>query len=109
MSDKPTALVVLVFETPEKAESFAMLAQAQMPEAVAPFVMHGTAYEYRSEETGEQGQVIEIYPASNFDVFVGDGGEMHHVLQRITVEAGDERTEGSPDPDGPRQGAGEGG
>jgi hypothetical protein len=104
------ALVVLVFETPAKAEQFAQLAAVQLPDSVAPFVLHGTAYEYVREETGERGQVIEISPASRFDVFVGPQGPLHHVLQRITVEADHaERTGGSIDHDGPGEGAGEGG
>lgn len=79
-----TALVVLPFETPEQAETFAALVITQMPGTAAPFVLHGTAYEYRRADNDEQGQVIEIFPASNFDVFIGAEGERHHVLQRIT-------------------------
>lgn len=90
MSDVETkvakALVVLPFESPEQAETFAALVVTQMPEAAAPFVLHGTAYEYRREDTEEQGQIIEIYPASNFDAFIGAEGERHHVLQRITTQ-----------------------
>jgi hypothetical protein len=104
------ALVVLPFATPEIAEQFARIITVQMDNVAAPFVLHGTAYEYRSEESGEMGQIIEVYPDSNFDVFQGADGERHHVLQRITQEASDaERTGGSVDHDGPEQGAGEGG
>lgn len=80
------ALVVLPFETSEQAEQFAALVITQMPGTVAPFVLHGTAYEFRSEETEQQGQIIEIYPESRFDVFADADNEQHHILQRITLE-----------------------
>lgn len=83
------ALVVLPFETAEQAETFAALVVTQMPGAAAPFVLHGTAYEYRRDDADEQGQVIEIYPESNFDAFIGAQGERHHVLQRITATQGE--------------------
>lgn len=92
--DKPrsTALVILPFATSEQAEEFARIVTVQLTlgDAAPPFVLHGTAYEYRSKETGEQGQVIEVWPESNFDVFVGSKGESHHVLQRVTVEGSNE-------------------
>lgn len=90
MSAQSTALVVLPFATPQQAEEFARIVTTQLTtdDAAPPFVLHGTMYEYVSEETGERGQVIEVKPESNFDVFVGAEGPMHHVLQRIT-KAGD--------------------
>lgn len=86
--EEPTAkaLVVLPFETPEQAETFAALVLAQLPNVAAPFVLHGTAYAYKTQDESESGQVIEVFPESNFDVFVGAAGERHHVLQRKVSE-----------------------
>lgn len=84
------ALVILPFATAELAEQFAQLVTVQAPEVATPFVMHGTAYNYRSEETGEEGQIIEVFPASNFEVFQGTEGEQHHVLQRIVVKGSED-------------------
>lgn len=109
MADKPTALVVLPFADAAAAQQFAQLVIAQVPGSAEPFVLHGSAYVYRSEEEGTIGQIIEVWPESRFDVFVGEYGEGHHVLQRITTEAPDAGTEGSTDHDASGRGAGEGG
>lgn len=82
------ALVVLPFASAEKAQQFAQLVIAQMPGTAAPFVMHGTAYHYESAEEGSA-QVIEIWPESNFESFVGERGDNHIVLQRPLREEDD--------------------
>lgn len=83
----PRALVVLPFASVEKAEEFALLVTVQL-EQPAPFVLHGTAYEYRTDE-GEHGQVIEVFPDSNFESFQGATGEKHTVLQRVVGKSGE--------------------
>lgn len=77
--------MVLPFETPQEAEQFAAIVIAQLDRA-APFVFHGTAYEYAVEETGEQGQVLEIWPTSKCEVYTGPRGAQHFVIQRVIVE-----------------------
>ena len=105
------ALVVLPFATAAQAEQFAQIVTVQLSgdNAAPPFVLLGNAYEYVNNENGERGQVIEVFPDSKFEVFVGQQGSMHHVLQRVTQEAADGSAEGSPDHDVPDASAGEGG
>jgi hypothetical protein len=105
----PHALVVLPFPTAEAAQQFAQLVIAQIPGSAEPFVLHGSAYVFRSEEEGTTGQIIEVWPESNFEAFVGERGEGHHVLQRLTTEVADAGAEGSPDHDAAGRSAGEGG
>lgn len=89
------ALVILPFATPQQAEQFATLVMHQFgPEFAVPIVTAGTAYEYLDAETGEAGQVFELFPDARWEAFIKEGNEQHHVLQRIIKEAAinEERT-----------------
>lgn len=109
---KATALVILPFMSTEAAEQFAVLVMAQFGEDFqTPLVTTGTAYNYRSEETGEYGQVFELYPDAHWEAFVGEDSEQHHIIRRVTQQGGTDAVSigRSVDHDGPGQGAGEGG
>lgn len=109
---KSQALVILPFATVEQAEQFATLVMAQFgADFQAPIVTTGTAYNYRSDETGEFGQVFELDPSGHWEVFVGEDSEQHHIIQRVTQEGTGHAvsTGGSVNHDGHGQGAGEGG
>lgn len=82
------ALVVLPFLDAKRAEDFAAAVINRGEGSAMPLVLHGTMYEYVSEEEQERGQIIEVWPEARFDVFIGERGENHHILRRTYQEAG---------------------
>lgn len=87
------ALVILPFLTVEQAEQFAVLVMHQFGAAFAvPIVTTGTAYEYLDTETGEGGQVFELFPDARWEAFVKEDNDAHHVIQRATKESTDAST-----------------
>lgn len=82
------ALVILPFLTKQQAEQFAVLVMATYgPDFATPIVTTGTAYEYLDTESGETGQVFELFPDARWEAFIKDDNEQHHVLQRTIREA----------------------